>query len=59
TFASGDEFAPVVADKSGKRGYIKVNDGLHFTLHGSRIVSDLIVDKMVADKILKTPAKKP
>jgi hypothetical protein len=59
TFAAGGDFAPVVADKSGKRGYVKVNDGLHFTLHGSRIVSDLIVDRMVADKILKTPKKKP
>lgn len=59
TFAQGSEFAPVVADKSGKRGYVKVNDGLHFTLHGSRIVSDLIVDKMVADRILKSPKKKP
>lgn len=57
TFAEGGEFAPVVADKSGKRGYVKVNDGLHFTLHGSQIVSDLIVDKMVADKILKNPKK--
>ncbi|MCU0547019.1 MAG: DUF459 domain-containing protein [Oscillatoriaceae cyanobacterium Prado104] len=59
TFAEGGEFAPVVADKYGKRGYVKVNDGLHFTLHGSRIVSDLIIDRMVADKILKTPKKKP
>jgi uncharacterized protein len=59
TFAAGGDFAPVVADKSGKRGYVKVNDGLHFTLHGSLIVSDLIVDKMLADKILKTPKNKP
>jgi hypothetical protein len=59
TFAEGGEFAAVVADKSGKRGYVKVSDGVHFTLHGSRIIGDLIVDKMAADRVLKSPKKKP
>jgi uncharacterized protein len=59
TFAEGGQFTPVVADKSGKRGYVKVNDGLHFTSHGAQIISDLIVDKMAADKVLKVPKKKP
>ncbi|XZN95093.1 MAG: DUF459 domain-containing protein [Microcoleus sp.] len=58
-FAEGGKFTPVVADKSGKRGYVKVNDGLHFTSHGSQIISDLIVDKMVADRVLKVPKKQP
>ena len=62
TFAEGGQFTPVVADKSGKRGYVKVNDGVHFTSHGAKIIGDLIVDKMAADKILKlpqVPQKKP
>jgi len=59
TFAERGQFTPVVADKSGKRGYVKVNDGLHFTSHGAQIISDLIVDKMATDKVLKVPKKKP
>lgn len=59
TFAQGGQFTPVVADKSGKRGYVKVNDGLHFTSHGAQIISDVIIDKMAADKVLKVPKKKP
>jgi uncharacterized protein len=55
TFAEAGKFAPVVADKSGKRGYVKVNDGVHFTAHGAKIIGDLIADKMAADKILKMP----
>ncbi|MEG4342398.1 DUF459 domain-containing protein [Microcoleus sp. A003_D6] len=54
-FAASGNFAPVVADKSGKRGYVKINDGVHFTSHGAKIIGDLIADKMVADKILKSP----
>ncbi|MEG4392794.1 DUF459 domain-containing protein [Microcoleus sp. BROC3] len=57
-FTEAGKFVPVVADKSGKRGYVKVNDGVHFTSHGAKIISDLIVDEMVTDKILKTPKKK-
>ncbi|NJK66394.1 MAG: DUF459 domain-containing protein [Microcoleus sp. SU_5_3] len=62
TFSEAGKFAPVVADKSGKRGYVKVNDGVHFTSHGAKIIGDLIADKMAADKILKSPKspqKKP
>ncbi|MEG4579861.1 DUF459 domain-containing protein [Microcoleus sp. MON1_C5] len=58
TFGKGGRFVPVVANKSGKRGYVKNNDGLHFTSHGAQIISDLIVDQMVSDKILKVPTKK-
>ncbi|MBE9184450.1 DUF459 domain-containing protein [Microcoleus sp. LEGE 07076] len=57
TFAKSGKFVPIVADKSGKRGYVKINDGVHFTSHGAQIVSDVIVDKMVKDKILKVPKK--
>lgn len=55
TFAASGKFAPVVADKSGKRGYVKINDGVHFTSHGAKIIGDLIADKMVADQVLKSP----
>src|SRR6476661_5581650 len=58
TFAQAGKLVPVVADKSGKRGYVKNNDGLHFTSHGAQIISDLIIDKMAIDKILKAPKKK-
>ncbi|MCC3564453.1 MULTISPECIES: DUF459 domain-containing protein [unclassified Microcoleus] len=57
-FAEAGNFVPVVADKSGKRGYVKINDGVHFTSHGAQIISDVIVDKMAKDKILKLPKKK-
>lgn len=52
-FSVKGKFAPVLADKSGKRGYVKVNDGLHLTEHGAKILSDLIIDKMIKDKIIK------
>ncbi|MEG4349199.1 DUF459 domain-containing protein [Microcoleus sp. LAD1_D3] len=58
TFGQAGKFVPVVANKSGKRGYVKNNDGLHFTSHGAQIISDLIVDQMVRDKILKLATKK-
>lgn len=59
TFAEAGKFVPVVADKSGKRGYVKIYDGVHFTPHGAGIISDLILDQMAKDKILKAPKKKP
>ena len=59
TFAQAGKFVPVAANKSGKRGYVKNNDGLHFTSHGAQIISDLIVDQMVSDQILKAPQQKP
>ncbi|MEG4961192.1 MULTISPECIES: DUF459 domain-containing protein [unclassified Microcoleus] len=58
TFGQAGKLVPVVANKSGKRGYVKNNDGLHFTAHGAQIISDLIVDEMAKDKILKAPTKK-
>ncbi|UNU24651.1 SGNH/GDSL hydrolase family protein [Microcoleus vaginatus] len=58
SFGKNGKLVPVVANKSGKRGYVKNNDGLHFTSHGAQIVSDLIVDQMLMDKILKAPTKK-
>jgi uncharacterized protein len=59
TFSEAGKFAPVVADKLGKRGYVKANDGVHFTSHGAQIIGDLITDKMATDQILKSPKKQP
>ncbi len=59
TFAKSGKFVPIVADKSGKRGYVKINDGVHFTSHGAQIISDVIVDKMAKDKVLKVPKNQP
>lgn len=59
TFAEGGKYATVVADKSGKKRYVKANDGVHFTIHGARMIGGLIIDRMVEDKVLKSPAKNP
>ncbi|MBW4682554.1 MAG: DUF459 domain-containing protein [Microcoleus vaginatus WJT46-NPBG5] len=58
-FSVGGKFAPILADKSGKRGYVKANDGVHLTPHGAKILSSLVIEKMLLDKILKPPGKKP
>jgi hypothetical protein len=59
TFAEGGKYATVVADKSGKIRYVKAKDGVHFTIHGARMIGGLIIDRMVEDKVLKSPAKNP
>ncbi|MBW4496276.1 MAG: DUF459 domain-containing protein [Oscillatoria princeps RMCB-10] len=56
-FSVGGKYAPIVADKSGYRGYARGSDGVHFTGHGARIMSDLVLDKMGRDKVLKAPSK--
>ena len=58
TFSEGGKYATVVADKTGKKRYVKVNDGIHFTTHGARLIGGIVIDKMVEDKILKSQAKK-
>jgi len=66
TFASGGKYVAVVADKSGKRRSVKINDGVHFTSHGANIISDVVLEQMKKDKIImlkpkpsKTPPSKP
>jgi hypothetical protein len=59
TFAEGGKYATVVADKSGQKRYVKVNDGVHFTTHGARMIGSLVIDRMVQDQVLKSPGKKP
>jgi len=70
TFASGGKYLAVVADKSGKRRSVKINDGVHFTSHGANIISEVVLDQMKKDKIItvksqpsktspKSPSKTP
>ncbi len=59
SFSVKGQYAPVVADKSGKKRAVKARDGVHFTAHGARIISDLVIDRMVEDKILKVKDKSP
>jgi hypothetical protein len=56
-FSVGGKYAPIVADKSGNKRYVRVSDGVHFTAHGAIIMSDLLIDNMVRDKVLKAPSK--
>lgn len=53
TFSVGGKFVAAVADQSGKKRYVKVNDGVHFTSHGAKILSDVVIQKMLADQVLK------
>ncbi len=55
TFSSKGKYTPVVADQSGKRGYVKASDGVHFTSHGAKIISGLVLEKMREDQLLKSP----
>ncbi len=53
------KFTPILPNKTGKKGYIKTADGVHFTPHGAGIVADTLIQEMQKDKILKkTPQKK-
>ncbi len=51
-FAINGKFAPIISNKFGKKAYVRPRDGVHFTEHGSQILSDLILDKMLKDKVI-------
>ena len=53
TFAINDNFSPIVANKSGKKGRVRTKDGYHFTHHGARILADNLIQKMNQDGVLK------
>lgn len=57
-FSIAGRFTPVVADRSGRRASVKVSDAIHFTTHGAKIVSELVIARMVQDQIL-TSLEKP
>jgi uncharacterized protein len=52
-FATNGKFNPIVSDRSGKKAKVRTNDGLHITSHGSNILADLIIDKMLEDQIIE------
>ncbi|NMG07540.1 DUF459 domain-containing protein [Brasilonema sp. UFV-L1] len=56
-FAVNGKFAPVVANKSGKKGQVRTSDGVHFTLHGANILVNRLMEKMVKDKVLQPKPK--
>ncbi|MEH1779551.1 MAG: DUF459 domain-containing protein [Nostoc sp.] len=60
-FAVNGNFSPVVADNTGKRGRVRINDGVHPTEHGAKILIDILKQKMISDGVLKPkiqPVKK-
>lgn len=57
TFASGGKYTALVADKSGKRRSVKINDGVHFTSHGANIISEVVLEEMKKDKIVTIKSK--
>lgn len=52
-FAVNGNYAPIVANKSGKKGRVRTKDGYHFTHHGASIVVDNLMDKMDKDGVLE------
>ncbi len=52
SFVVNGKFSLVVSDRSGKKGKVRVKDGVHITYHGSNILADLIIDKMLEDHML-------
>jgi hypothetical protein len=52
-FSVDGNFAPILADKSGKKAYVKNSDAVHFTYHGAKIASEIVIDKLAFDKIIK------
>ena len=57
TFAVNGKFAPIVTDKSGKKGPVRVQDGYHFTHHGAKIIVDNFVETMKDDGVLQKKAE--
>lgn len=45
-FAPDNEYTPEIEREDGKKIRIRSNDGIHFTLAGSRLLSDLLLQKI-------------
>lgn len=56
-FAMNGNFAPIVADNTGKFGRVRINDGVHPTEHGAKILIDILKEKMLNDGVLKPKVK--
>lgn len=45
-FAVDGKYSAVVADDTGLKQTVKASDGVHLTIHGGNILSDLVITKM-------------
>lgn len=52
SFAINSNFSPIMPDKSGKKAYVRISDGVHFTDHGARILGQLVIDQMLKDQVI-------
>lgn len=43
-FAVNGKFSQIVADDAGQSGVVKENDGVHLTVHGSKILSRFVIN---------------
>lgn len=48
-FAIDGKYSATVADDDGLVQYVKASDGVHLTYHGSKILTDLLIDYMEED----------
>jgi uncharacterized protein len=51
-FSQNGKFSPIMTDKSGKKAYVRISDGVHFTAHGARILGELIMEEMAEDQVI-------
>jgi uncharacterized protein len=51
-FSQNGKFSPIMTDKSGKKAYVRISDGVHFTSHGARILGELIMEEMAEDQVI-------
>lgn len=56
-FAKNNKFNAVVANKSGKKRQVRTRDGIHFTQHGANIIADVVIEKMIKDRVLQRKEK--
>jgi hypothetical protein len=54
-FAVDGKYSPTLADDDGLVQYVKASDGVHLTQHGSKILTDLLLDYMGEDIDLDNP----
>ncbi len=54
SFALNGKFAPILPNRLGIKGRVRLNDGVSFSEHGSTIIGDLIFDKMIKDRVITT-----
>lgn len=53
-FATNNKFNAVVGNKSGQKRRVRTRDGVHFTQHGANIIADVVIEKMIEDRVLES-----